>query len=288
MVDYQEYNTYQKPSWCPGCGNFGIWYALKTAFHELNLKNHEVTMVFGIGCSGNLSNFIKVYGFHSIHGRTLPVASGIKLANHSLNVIATSGDGDGLGIGLGHFIHTCRRNIDITYIIHDNRIYGLTTGQTSPTSPKGIKTKSTPFGAIEVPVNPLALAIISGATFVARGYSGEIDHLAGLITKAVRHKGFSVIDVLQPCVSFNPQFSYPFYNPRVYRLEDTNHDPGHMEEALKLATDTGSDRIPIGVFYQKERETYEEASEELKAGPLINDEIDNIDISPLLERILNS
>jgi len=287
MKDFPEHNTYQTPTWCPGCGNFGIWYALKNAFNQLNLKNNEITMVFGIGCSGNLSNFLKVYGFHSIHGRTLPVASGIKLANHSLNVIATSGDGDGLGIGLGHFIHTCRRNIDITYIIHDNRIYGLTTGQTSPTSPKDFKTKSTPFGVIEVPVNPLALAILSGASFVARGYSGEIDHLASLIVKGVKHKGFSVIDVLQPCVSFNPQYSYPFYNPRVYKLEDTDYDPTNFNEALNLATKV-DDKIPIGVFYQTEKQTYEEASLELKDGPLFNDKIDNVDITPILNSILNS
>lgn len=287
MKDYPEYNTYQTPTWCPGCGNFGIWYALKNAFHELGLKNNEITMVFGIGCSGNLSNFLKVYGFHSIHGRTLPVASGIKLANHDLNVIANSGDGDGLGIGLGHFIHTCRRNIDITYIIHDNRIYGLTTGQTSPTSPKDFKTKSTPFGVIEIPVNPLALAILSGATFVARGYSGEIDHLAQLIVKGIKHKGFSVIDVLQPCVSFNPQFSYPFYNPRVYKLDETGHDPSDFNIALKLST-IYDEKIPIGIFYQTKRETYEEASKELQKGPLVNDNIENIDITPLLNNILNS
>lgn len=286
MKDYPEYNTYQTPTWCPGCGNFGIWYALKNAFHQLNLKNNEITMVFGIGCSGNLSNFLKVYGFHSIHGRTLPVASGIKLANHSLNVIATSGDGDGLGIGLGHFIHTCRRNIDLTYLIHDNRIYGLTTGQTSPTSPKDFKTKSTPFGAIELPVNPIALAILSGATYVARGYSGEIDHLANLIVNGIKHKGFAVIDVLQPCVSFNPQYSYPFYNPRVYKLEDSGHDTSDFEKALNLAINT-NERIPIGLFYKTERQTYEEASLELGDIPLFNDNIDNVDITPILKNILN-
>lgn len=285
MKDYPIYNTYQTPSWCPGCGNFGIWYALKNAFHELGLQNHEITMVFGIGCSGNLSNFLKVYGFHSIHGRTLPVASGIKLANHKLNVIATSGDGDGLGIGLGHFIHTCRRNIDITYIIHDNRVYGLTTGQTSPTSPKGFPSKSTPFGVIELPVNPLALAILSGATFVARGYSGEIDHLSSLIVQGIRHKGFSVIDVLQPCVTFNPSYSYPFYNPRVYKLEDIGHNPQDFEKAFKLAMEF-NDKIPIGVFYKTERETYEQASIELGEKPLTEDNIEDINIEEIFEELL--
>lgn len=284
MKDYPVYNTYQTPSWCPGCGNFGIWYALKNAFNELGFANHDITMVFGIGCSGNLSNFLKVYGFHSIHGRTLPVASGIKLANHKLNVIATSGDGDGLGIGLGHFIHTCRRNIDITYIIHDNRVYGLTTGQTSPTSPKGFTSKSTPFGVIELPVNPLALAIISGATFVARGYSGEIDHLSNLIIQGIKHKGFSVIDVLQPCVTFNPNFSYPFYNPRVYKLEDVGHDYSNYEKALSLALEF-NDKIPIGLFYKTERETYEEASKELGEKPLTDDDIEKIDIEEILEEL---
>lgn len=284
MKDYPVYNTYQTTSWCPGCGNFGIWYALKNAFNELGFKNHDVTMVFGIGCSGNLSNFLKVYGFHSIHGRTLPVASGIKLANHKLNVIATSGDGDGLGIGIGHFIHTCRRNLDITYIIHDNRVYGLTTGQTSPTSPKGFSSKSTPFGVIELPVNPLALAIVSGATYVARGYSGEIDHLSSLIVQGIKHKGFAVIDVLQPCVTFNPSYSYPFYNPRVYKLEDTGHNPEDYSTALKLATEF-NDKIPIGLFYKTQRETYEQASIELGDKPLFDDDIENIDIEEILEEL---
>lgn len=287
MKDHPEYNTYQTPTWCPGCGNFGIWYAIKNAFKELNLAKNEISMVFGIGCSGNLSNFLKVYGFHSIHGRTLPVASGIKLANHSLNVIATSGDGDGLGIGLGHFIHTCRRNIDITYIIHDNRIYGLTTGQTSPTSPTGFVSKSTPFGVIEQPVNPLALAIISGASYVARGYSGEIDHLAALIANGIRHKGFSVIDVLQPCVSFNPGYSYNFYNPRVYKLEDVGHNPSDFDKALELSLEF-NDKIPIGLFYKIDKPTYESSSKELEAGPLTNDSIENINIAPVLDRILKS
>ena len=285
MKDYPVYNTYQTPSWCPGCGNFGIWYALKNAFHELGLNNHDITMVFGIGCSGNLSNFLKVYGFHSIHGRTLPVATGIKLANHKLNVLATSGDGDGLGIGLGHFIHTCRRNIDITYIIHDNRVYGLTTGQTSPTSPKGFSSKSTPFGVIELPVNPVALAIISGATFVARGYSGEIDHLASLIVQGMKHKGFSVIDVLQPCVTFNPSYSYAFYNPRVYKLEDIAHNPQDYENAIKLAMEF-NDKIPIGIFYKTERETYEQACIELGENPLSEDDIENISIEDIIDDLL--
>jgi 2-oxoglutarate ferredoxin oxidoreductase subunit beta len=285
MKDFPVYNTYQKPSWCPGCGNFGIWYALKAAFNELGFKNHDITMVFGIGCSGNLSNFLKVYGFHSIHGRTLPVATGIKLANHKLNVIATSGDGDGLGIGLGHFIHTSRRNLDITYIIHNNKVYGLTTGQTSPTSPKGFASKSTPFGVIELPVNPIALAIISGATFVARGYSGEIDHLTSLIVQGIKHKGFAVIDVLQPCVTFNPSYSYPFYNQRIYKLEDAGHDPEDFNKALALATENNNERIPIGVFYKSERETYEEASIELGDKPLTEDDIEDINIDEILEEI---
>ncbi len=284
MKDNPKFNTYQTPSWCPGCGNFGIWYALKNAFLELGFDNSDVTMIFGIGCSGNLSNFLKVYGFHSIHGRTLPVATGIKLANHNLNVIATSGDGDGLGIGIGHFIHTCRRNIDITYIIHDNRVYGLTTGQTAPTSPKGFQTKSTPFGVIEEPVNQLALAIIQGATFVARGYSGDIDHLASLIVQAINHKGFSVVDVLQPCVTFNPGYSYPFYNPRVYRLEDTGHNPADFESALKKAFENG-DKIPIGVFYKTRKPTYEESSLELKDKPLADYDLENISVEELFEEM---
>lgn len=287
MKDFPQYNTHQTPSWCPGCGNFGIWYAFKNAFNELGYEPHDICFVFGIGCSGNLANFLKLYGFHGIHGRTLPVASGVKLANTRLNVFASSGDGDGLGIGMGHFFHTCRRNIDLTYVIHDNRVYGLTTGQTSPTSPHGFKTKSTPFGVIEEPVNPLATAITAGATFVARGYSGEIDHLASLIVQADRHKGFAVIDVLQPCVTFNPSFSYPFYNPRVYKLEDSGHDASDKERALKVAMDTG-EKIALGVFYREERPTYEESSEELSHGPLAEEDISSVDISGTLEDMANS
>ncbi|TMA06887.1 MAG: 2-oxoacid:ferredoxin oxidoreductase subunit beta, partial [Deltaproteobacteria bacterium] len=199
------------PDWCPGCGDFGVLAALKQALVELELQPHEVMTISGIGCSSNLPGYINAYGMHTLHGRALAVATGAQLANHELKIIATGGDGDGYGIGGNHFIHTMRRNVDLTYLVMDNQIYGLTTGQVSPTSIKGMKTKSTPYGSVENPINPIPLAIAGGATYVARGFTGQQKHLVELIKGGIQHRGFSLIDVFSPCVTYNYDNSHEFF-----------------------------------------------------------------------------
>jgi 2-oxoglutarate ferredoxin oxidoreductase subunit beta len=285
MTSFEELTTKERPTWCPGCGNWGILTALKKAIAELNLPKHEVVVVAGIGCSGHLPQWINTFGFHSLHGRSLPVAQAIKLANHELNVIAVGGDGDGYGIGTGHFIHAMRRNVDITYIVHDNQIYGLTTGQASPTSEKGFKSKSTPHGLIEPPVNPISLALAADCSFVARGFAGDVPHLVKLITQAVRHKGFALIDVLQPCITFNYLNTFEYFYRRVYKLEeDKSYDPTNKVEAFKRSLEWG-DRIPIGLFYKEDRKTYEDELPQLSKAPLVKQKIESINIDNLLEEM---
>ena len=208
-----------KPIWCPGCGDYGVHAAINKALMDLGIDKSKIVIVSGIGCSSAMPHTFSTYGIHGIHGRVLPVAMGVKLANDELTVIGVGGDGDGYGIGGNHFVHTARRNIDITYIVMNNQIYGLTTGQASPTTLLGAKTKSTPFGEIEEPVNPIAIAISAGATYVARGFSGEPMHLAELIKNGITHKGFAVIDALIPCVSFNTLNTYDWFRQRVYKLD---------------------------------------------------------------------
>ena len=225
---------------------------------RLEEQPKDILTVSGIGCSSNLPGFFRTYGFHSLHGRALPIATGAKLANPELTVIVTGGDGDGYGIGLGHFIHTIRRNLDLTYIVMDNQTYGLTTGQASPTTEKGVRTKSTPEGDLEMPVNPIALALVSGATFVARAFSGEPNHMAEVIAQAIRHKGFSLVDCFSPCVTYNKQNTYQWFRERVYKLEEKGHDPKNFNQALQKSFEWG-ERIPLGIFYEtQEIPTYEE------------------------------
>jgi 2-oxoglutarate ferredoxin oxidoreductase subunit beta len=264
-VPVEAYEGPVHPDWCPGCGDYGVLKALQKALAYLQIDPSQVVVVSGIGCSSNLPGFIRAYGFHGLHGRALPVAEGIKLANPRLHVIVTGGDGDGYGIGMGHFIHAMRRNLDITYIVMNNQIYGLTTGQVSPTSMKGVRTKSTPYGNIEPPVNPIALALMSGATYVARGFSGDPNHLASLVAHGIRHRGFALIDVFSPCVTFNNVNTYAWFRQRVYRLEDEGHDPSDFARAVEKSLEFG-DRIPIGLFYQFEAETYEDLEPAYKRG----------------------
>jgi 2-oxoglutarate/2-oxoacid ferredoxin oxidoreductase subunit beta len=238
------------PDWCPGCGDFSVLSALQTALFELGLKPHQVVTISGIGCSSNLPGFINTYGMHTLHGRSLAVATGVKMANHELKVICTGGDGDGFGIGGNHFMHTMRRNVDLTYIVMDNQIYGLTTGQTSPTSRKGMKTKSTPFGNVENPINPIPLAIVGGATYVARGFSGKQRHLVDLLKGAIQHKGFSLVDVFSPCVTYNKDNTYQFFNPRVKPLEESGHDTTDFGKAMEKGYLWGEE-IPIGLFWKR-------------------------------------
>jgi 2-oxoglutarate ferredoxin oxidoreductase subunit beta len=268
-----DFKTDVFADWCPGCGDFGIMTALQMALAELGLEPHQVVMVSGIGCSGKEPHNVKAYGVHTLHGRTLPFATGIKVANPELVVLAIGGDGDGLGIGAGHFVNTGRRNLDITYIIHNNGVYGLTKGQASPTLKLGLKTKALPKPNINEAVNPIALALVTGYTFVARSYAYDVKHLKETIKQAIQHKGLAFIDALQPCPTYNdintrewyagedrkdPQTGKP--QSRLYKLEETGFDPvvhSVAEEfekkmsAMNKASEWG-DRIPIGVFYKNE------------------------------------
>ena len=256
------------PDWCPGCGDFGVLNALQRACADLGLRPHEILTVSGIGCSSNFPGYFNANGMHTLHGRALAVATGAKLANHELTVIVTGGDGDGYGIGGNHFAHTARRNVDLTYIVMNNQIYGLTTGQVSPTSSLGMKTKSTPFGSVELPVNPITTAIMNGATFVARGYSGDVRHLADLMKKAIQHKGFALVDVFSPCVTFNDDNDHPFFKSRVKKLEDEGHDTSDWKSACEKALLWG-DTIYTGLFFQREAPTLEQIEPVLQdGGPL--------------------
>ena len=263
-----DFKSHVKPTWCPGCGDYGVNRALQIALSELGLEPHNVAIISGIGCSSNLPHFNKTYGFHSIHGRALAIATGVHLANPNIVTIAAGGDGDGYGIGGNHFVHACRRNLNITYIVMNNSIYGLTTGQASPTTPRGLTTKSTPKGyeIHEDPVNPISLSLISGATFVARGFSGEGKHLAEIIKQAINHKGFAHVDVLSPCVTFQKNITYDFYKSKVYKLEEEGHDYTNFDLALHKSMER--DKIPIGVFYKINKPTYSDYEPALKKGPL--------------------
>jgi 2-oxoglutarate/2-oxoacid ferredoxin oxidoreductase subunit beta len=239
------------PDWCPGCGDFGVLAAVQKALVELQIPNHQIVTISGIGCSSNFPGFIETYGMHTLHGRALPVATGVKMANPDLTVLVTGGDGDGFGIGGNHFMHTMRKNVDLTYIVMDNQIYGLTTGQTSPTSRLGMKTKSSPFGNIEGPIYPVTMALSAGATFVARGFSGEQKHLTELIKQAIQHKGFSFLDVFSPCVTYNKDNTFQWFRPRVKKLEDdASYDASDWLAAVDKSTLWGEE-IPIGKFFER-------------------------------------
>ncbi len=275
------------PTWCPGCGNYGIFNALKKAMADAGLDREQTVLVSGIGCAAKIAQYADVYRIETLHGRTLPVATGIKLANHKLAVIAAGGDGDGMGIGMGHFIHTARRNLAIAYFIHNNQIYGLTKGQSSPTSELGAITKFTPApaGNAERPVNIVQMAISAGATFVARGFAGQIAELADLMAQAIRHPGFAVVDILQPCVSFNRLNTYAWYRERIKSLEAfPEYDPADSGKALALAGIWG-ERIPLGVFYREVRATFLDSLPQLARGPLALQPTDGIGIDRLMHEL---
>jgi 2-oxoglutarate ferredoxin oxidoreductase subunit beta len=265
----KDFKSEIPPDWCAGCGDFGVLNALQQACAELELPPHEILVVSGIGCSSNLPGFFRSYAVHSLHGRALPFATGAKLANHALTVIATGGDGDGYGIGLNHFIQAMRRNINITYIVMNNEIYGLTAGQASPTSEPGMKTKTTPHGNLEGMLNPLALALASGCGYIARGFSGQPKHLVKLYQDGIQHPGFALIDVFSPCVTFNKQNTYQFFRERVYKLDDAGHDPTNFHAAMDRALEWG-EKIPIGLFYKnpQPRPSLERLDPGLESGPL--------------------
>lgn len=276
-----SFKTGYLPTWCPGCGDFGIWMALKNALVELGIGPDDALFVYGIGCHGNMSAWMRTYGVEGLHGRSLPIAQGAKLANHTIPVIAIAGDGDCLGEGGNHFIHAAKRNPDITVLIHDNQVYGLTTGQASPTAKDHLKTKSTPEGVVDTPVNPLALALVSGATFVARGFAGDMPGLTKLIAEAIKHKGFSVLDILQPCVTFNHIHTYQWYRTRLYQLDSVKYVPDNRLAAIEKAFEWG-DKIPLGVFYREAAPTSEDREPALAAGPLANQPLGSFDLDTLL------
>jgi 2-oxoglutarate ferredoxin oxidoreductase subunit beta len=269
------------PTWCPGCGNFGVWTALKNALVELNYPEEEVVIVYGVGCSGNMADFNRVYGFHALHGRSIGNALAIKLANHRLKVIVVAGDGDTYGEGLNHLIAAMRTNHDITVLVHDNGVYGLTTGQTAPTTEKGTKTKSTPLGAPEVPINPLGIALTTDATYIARGFGNNIKHLTKLIVDGVKHPGFSLIDMFQPCFTFNKHNTYHYFKERVYNLQDEGFVP-HDKMAAMLRT-TETEKLPIGVFYHNPNSVpFHATLSQLEEKPLVEHSIESINLGKIL------
>lgn len=256
-LDKKELGNYET-AWCPGCGNFGILEAVKDALVAMDADMHKTVLVSGIGQAAKLPQYLKCNYYNGLHGRALPAATGIKLANRDLNVIITSGDGDILAEGGNHFIHTIRRNPDMTLIMHDNQVYALTKGQASPTSDREFATETQPFGVINEPCHALAMAIALDCGFVARSFSGDKQHLSSMIQEAVRFKGFAVIDVLQPCMTFNKKNNFMWYKDRVETLPP-DYDPGNKSLAIEKALQWG-EKIPIGVIYrQTGRPTYEEA-----------------------------
>ena len=272
MVTLSDYAGL-RPAWCPGCGNFGILEALNKALVELEIEPHQVLLVSGIGQAGKLPHYTRGNVFNSLHGRPVPPAIGAKIANPELVVIAVSGDGDAYGEGGNHFIHAARRNHDITYLAHNNQVYGLTKGQASPTSDLGFVTKTTPYGAVS-PVNPIALAIVCGASFVGRGFAGDAEHLSSLIKQGISHREFALIDILQPCVSFNHKNTYQWYHERVYKLEgESGYNLSDKKAALEKAQEWG-ERIPIGIIYRRELPVYEDQLPALSKGPLVSQQIE--------------
>jgi 2-oxoglutarate ferredoxin oxidoreductase subunit beta len=265
-LDAKVFDADSEITWCPGCGDFAVLRALKLALAELEIQPHQALVVTGIGCGSKLPDYMTVNGFMTLHGRPLPVATGARLANPALRVVVVDGDGDCYGIGGNHFVQTCRRNPDITHIVEDNQIYGLTKGQYSPTSEKGFVTSTSPDGSIELAFNPMAIALAAGATFIARSFAGEPKHVARMIAEGMKHRGYALIDVLQPCITFNKINTYDWYRERIYHLEDEGYDPADREAAW-LKAHEWQERIPLGVLYRSAgMPTYEDQVPALEQG----------------------
>jgi 2-oxoglutarate ferredoxin oxidoreductase subunit beta len=308
MLELKDFRTKVHNDWCPGCGDFGILNAVQMALFELKLEPHQVSIFSGIGCSGKTPHFVNTYGFHTLHGRVLPIATGAKLANTELTVVAVGGDGDGYGIGAGHFVNTGRRNLDFTYVVHNNGVYGLTKGQASPTLVKGLRTKSMPSPTIVEGVNPLAMAISAGYTFVARSYALDVRHLKETLKAAILHKGSALVDVLQTCPTYNDINTKEWYAgtdlttkaPRLFKLEETGYDgvvknPNDSEEVNQKKGQAiarsfeWDEKIPIGLFYKIEQATFEDMLAKrmpaYKEVPLVKQDIYHRDVTPLLESL---
>ena len=254
-----EYKSDLPPIWCPGCGDFGVLASFLRAVSELHIPREQLAIVSGIGCSSRFPAFVEAYGFHGTHGRALPIAAGIKMARPDLVVVTVGGDGDAFSIGMGHIPHAIRRNMDITYIVMDNEIYGLTKGQPSPTSPHGMEKKASPYGSPDTPINPLLMMLVYGATFVARGFSSRPKEVTELIKAGIRHKGFSFIQVFSPCVTFNDTFDH-FRQITVPLPAD--HDPANKMMAIERAMSL--DPLYLGVYYQEDRPSYDQQMAELR------------------------
>lgn len=283
MTQLADLMTKCTPNFCPGCGDFAIMAAFKNAAVKKGWDNTNTFMTAGIGCHGHILNFVKISSLEGLHGRPVPVATGAKIANNNLNVFAFTGDGDSLAEGTNHFVHACRRNHDITIILHDNAIYGLTTGQTSPRSPHGFKSKSTPTGNLDNPINPVTLAIASGATFVAREYAAHIPQLTELIIKANEHKGISILDVLQPCISFNPEYTNEFYQTNTYYLGE-GFDKTNKKQAFEKSLEWGEKQIPLGIFYEVDQPSYEAQIPQIKNQSLISNPPTAKNITEILKK----
>ncbi|GAB3070142.1 2-oxoacid:ferredoxin oxidoreductase subunit beta [Salinicoccus sesuvii] len=273
MATFKDFRNNIKPNWCPGCGDFSVQAAIQKACAANGLEPDELAVITGIGCSGRLSGYIKSYGFHSTHGRSLPVAQGVKMANDDLTVIASGGDGDGFAIGMGHTVHALKRNIDITYIVMDNQVYGLTKGQTSPSSGKGFVTKTTPEGSKENPIQPIRTALASGATFVAQSVSSDIKQLTAIIQQAMDHKGFSFINVFSPCVTYNKVNTYDWFKENLVAVEDIEgfdyQDPKNaMQHVMEY-----DGRLKGIIYHDQEAKSYQENIEGYLDQPLVKKEM---------------
>lgn len=265
MSTFQTYET----AWCPGCGNFSILRSLKSALEQLGKEPHEVLMVAGIGQAAKTPQYISANSFCGLHGRGLPAAVAAKMANENLTVIVNSGEGDTYGEGGNHFIHNIRRNVNVAHFVHDNQIYGLTKGQASPTSAIGQVTGVQPNGSINTPLNPMLMAIAAGAGFVARAFSGDPEHLTEIMKQAIEYDGYALVDIFQPCTSFNKVNTFGFYKDRVYRLGD-DYDPTNKLAAMEKAMEF-DDHIPIGVLYNVKTDTFHDKNEILRTGePLLD------------------
>jgi 2-oxoglutarate ferredoxin oxidoreductase subunit beta len=283
MVDLEDFYSDDPIAWCPGCGNFSILKALKNAFVELGKSPTEIVIVSGIGQAPKTPHYLRCNTFNGLHGRTLPVATGVKLSNHDLTVLAEGGDGDGYAEGGNHFIHAMRRNIDITYLVHNNQVYGLTKGQTSPASDLGYVSKTTPMGSPNPPMNPMLLSIASNCSFAARGFCGETEHLTYLIKEGISHKGFAFIEILQNCVSFNKVNTFQWYKSRVYKInEEPEYNPADRMMAFTRAQEWG-EKIPIGILYRTERPTLDAQEPAIKKMSLVKQGVDPASFAGILE-----
>ncbi|WP_028399059.1 2-oxoacid:ferredoxin oxidoreductase subunit beta [Ectobacillus panaciterrae] len=270
MATFKDFRNNVKPNWCPGCGDFSVQAAIQRAAANVGLEPEQMAVVSGIGCSGRISGYINSYGFHGIHGRALPIAQGLKMANRDLTVIASGGDGDGFAIGMGHTIHAIRRNIDVTYIVMDNQIYGLTKGQTSPRSDVGFKTKSTPQGSIEPALSVMEMALTAGATFVAQSFSSDLKELTQLIEEGMRHKGFSLINVFSPCVTYNKVNTYDWFKENLKKLSEVEgYNPSNRAMAMQTLMENNG--LVTGLIYQnKQQPSYQELIKSYSEKPLVN------------------